>query len=878
MPSRFAAHILATTLLLLSGGIGTRTYAQDAGSTAKTGFESLGLPTVGEDPAVPQEQTKIVEDDGAPPMLEGPPSVTPEKSASQVGKNQSGDTKRGGLKNFGFDDPAMGSIGSDVEGEFGFGGGFGGADFGGAGFGGAGFGVPVEYEATYELAKDSDRGRISVTAIMGAGYHTYSTTQPADGPTPTRIKLVDDFVELAGPFVPDHEPEIGENEAWPGVRVEEYHEEVTWTAPIRFRKPADESVQMSVQVDALVCQTACQPVSEKVSAKFAGYYMDVPQVESLRVSGTHAVWSAKVSPSQLKPGDSAVLQLTAATDPGYHVYEFVPNDPETLYRTLIVAKTKSGLQFGAPQTKVELKTIETGLDTPARFYKEPVTWSIPIKVPANAASGELPIELMVAFMTCNDTSCDPPSGVAFSGSVVVGASTVAKSETAFSVSEISDRLVADSPSLVTWIDVKGGASVSEPTQSLTLWHVLAGLAGGFILNFMPCVLPVIGLKIMSFVEQAGNSHRRVVTLNLAFVAGILAVMLTLALLTVGAKAIFGTAFGWGEQFTVLEFKVAMAALVFAMALSFLGVWEIPIPGFATTSKSGELMEKEGHTGAFAKGVLTTVLATPCSGPLLGSLFGLSLVLSPASVVMLYLIVGLGMSLPYLALCIYPDAIKLLPKPGAWMDTLKQVLAFPLLLTAVFFVASIDDGNRIATLILLIVVWFACWLIGRVPAYAEKSVSRKAWGIGLATVAVGALVSFGVFGPIKSDLPWEPYDEVRLAQLRRQGKTVMIDFTANWCLNCQINTRVAIEKKDVAQLVKQNEVVPMLADWTEPSDEIRRKLEELQSNSIPLMVIYPPDPNAEPIVLRDLLSESQVLKALEQAGPSLPKSQLTGTID
>ena len=364
------------------------------------------------------------------------------------------------------------------------------------------------------------------------------------------------------------------------------------------------------------------------------------------------------------------------------------------------------------------------------------------------------------------------------------------------------------------------------------------------------------------------------TLNLAVVGGILAVMLILALATVTAKLIWGTTVGWGEQFTVLQFKVALAGLVFAMALSFLGVWEIPIPGFATSSKSGELMEQEGHWGAFIKGILTTVLATPCSGPLLGALFGLSLVLAPLNVILLYLVVGIGMSLPYLALCVYPGFIKMLPKPGAWMDTLKQALAFPLLLTAVFFVTSIDEGHRIATLIFLIVVWFACWLIGRVPAYAEKRQVRTAWGFGLATIAAGAFVSFAYFGPINSELPWVPFNSAKLAQLRSEGKTVMIDFTANWCLNCQINTRVAIERARVAALVEQNDVVPMLAYWTEPSKEIKAKLDELQSASIPLMVVYPADPGAEPIELRDLISESDVLKALKAAGPSLPKAQLT----
>ncbi len=393
---------------------------------------------------------------------------------------------------------------------------------------------------------------------------------------------------------------------------------------------------------------------------------------------------------------------------------------------------------------------------------------------------------------------------------------------------------------------------------------------------MPCVLPVIGLKVLSFVDQAGNNHRRVISLNLAFSAGIIAVMLVLALAAIAAKSA-GDAFGWGEQFTSLEFKVALAGLVFAMALSFLGVWEIPIPGFAMSSKSNDLMAKEGLTGAFLKGILTTVLATPCSGPLLGSLFGLSLSLSTANLLLLYFVVGLGMSLPYLGLCVYPRFVDMLPKPGEWMETLKQLLAFPLLLTVVFFVNSVSADYRIATLLMLIFVWFACWMLGRVPSYANADRRLTAWASAIVVIALGGVVSFKYFGPIENKLPWVAYNEPQLAQLRREGKTVMVDFTANWCVNCQLNMRFAIDKDRVAEIVSENKVVPMVADWTDKSEAIREKLNQLESNSIPLLVIYPPDPNAEPIILRDLITESDVVEALEKAGPSLSPAKLTSKL-
>jgi thiol:disulfide interchange protein len=227
--------------------------------------------------------------------------------------------------------------------------------------------------------------------------------------------------------------------------------------------------------------------------------------------------------------------------------------------------------------------------------------------------------------------------------------------------------------------------------------------------------------------------------------------------------------------------------------------------------------------------------------------------------------GIGLGFPYLALCAYPGFVRFLPKPGAWMETLKQVLAFPLLLTVVYMVQIVSPDYRIATLILLIVVWFACWLIGRVPPYSEVTQIRQAWLFGLGTIAAGATISFSVFGPIKHHLPWENYNEAQLAEYRREGKTVMVEFTARWCLTCQANMRFAIDRKEVAEVCKKNNVITMLADKSEKSPAIDKKLEELGSISIPLLAIYPPD--TEPIVLRDTITQGQLIDALEEAGPS-----------
>lgn len=764
----------------------------------------------------------------------------------------------------------------------------------GKGFGG-GFGFPgggglpgqqVKVSASYELEKGGKAGRVMVTATIEAGWHLYSVTQEPP-PQATTIKVNQPGLEITGPFAASASPEIGHEEVWPDLPLEEHYGEVTWTAPFKLSSDFDpEQTKLPVKLTGQVCMTggSCVPVSKEVEAEFGGYFGGEAVVEELRIEGTQAVWSATIEPAVVKPGGSAVIRLQALTDKGYHVYPFEAGNPQLDYRTLIVATAKGGLRFGEPTTAAETELADAGVEgLVVHYHKGPVEWTIPITVPENAGEGVHPIALQVGFLTCNDRSCSPRSAVELRGNVEVSSEAESKASVPMTLAKAEFVDVAGQPNLTSWIDAAGAegekaavASLSERAAGagLEMWMIFAALAGGFILNFMPCVLPVIGLKLMSFVSQSGNSHRRVVTLNLTYVAGILAVMLVLALLNISAK-LAGEAFGWGQQFQRIEFQVPLTMLIFAMALSFLGVWEIPIPGFATTSKSGELLEKEGLSGAFFKGVLTTVLATPCSGPFLGAVFGLTLTLSVTSILILYMMVGIGLGLPYLALCLSPALLKLLPKPGAWMETLKQVLAFPLLLTVVYFVSLINTEYRIATLGLLIVVWFACWLIGRVPAYAEGRRIRAAWLTGVATVALGAVVMFSFFGPSNHQLPWIPYNESVLAKYRSEGKTVMIEFTARWCLTCQSNMKFAIDRPKVAELVNENGVVPLLADWSEPSPEIDKKIKELDSLSIPLLAIYPADPDAEPIILRDTITESQLLEALKKAGPSgPPKGRLT----
>jgi thiol:disulfide interchange protein len=325
-------------------------------------------------------------------------------------------------------------------------------------------------------------------------------------------------------------------------------------------------------------------------------------------------------------------------------------------------------------------------------------------------------------------------------------------------------------------------------------------------------------------------------------------------------------YNWGQLNTLLWFKVAMTALVFAMALSFLGVWEIPIPGFAASNRAMELSAQEGPFGAFCLGIFTTILATPCSGPFLGSLLGYTISQPPLVTYMVFASIGLGMALPYILIGLFPALVAWLPKPGQWMETFKHLLGFLLLATVVFLFSTINEAYFLPTLSLLFAIWFACWLVGHTPVYAPLRARAAAW---IGGILIASAVGYLAFKPAQeSPLPWQPYTPQALAVARAQGKTVLVDFTADWCLTCKSNLKFAINKDEVKQLVEQNDVVTLLADWTDENPDIEQALLQLNSRSIPLLAIYPADPKREVIVLRDVVTKSGLLDALAEAGPSL----------
>lgn len=552
----------------------------------------------------------------------------------------------------------------------------------------------------------------------------------------------------------------------------------------------------------------------------------------------------------------AMLFVTAKIVPGLHLYAIDQGklaDGDGPSTTVIHLEAGQEVKLLAPfqhiqQPKSHIDDV-VWKELEIREHFDEVTWYAPVEFAASVDPTKATIRGTLEGQACDEGSCTPVEE-AFTANVGKGMSIPAAPPAA-----------------------AAGVAASS-SSAIPLWKVAGyGLLGGLILNLMPCVLPVIGLKVLSFAEQGGRSRAKVLGLNLAYVAGLLSVFMILAVLAAGVQlGLSNENFGWGELYTITWFKVAMTALVFAMALSFMGVWEIPIPGFAASSTASKLSAEEGPFGAFCMGIFTTLLATPCSGPLLGPVLGYTLSQPAAVTFLVFGSVGVGMGLPYLLIGLFPSLVSWLPKPGPWMETLKHLLGFVLLATVVYLFSTINEDYFLATLSLLFGIWFACWSIGRVPVYAEFGEKFRGWAIG---AAIAALIGYGAFHfltPSESVLPWQPYSPQALAVARAQGKTVMVDFTADWCPTCKTNLMFSINRDEVKKVVESNDVVTLLADWSDKNATIKQAVEELNSRSIPLLAIYPADPSKEVLVLRDVVTKSQVLEALAEAGPSLdPKT-------
>jgi len=393
--------------------------------------------------------------------------------------------------------------------------------------------------------------------------------------------------------------------------------------------------------------------------------------------------------------------------------------------------------------------------------------------------------------------------------------------------------------------------------------ILLALAGGLVLNLMPCVFPVLFLKALSLAGGAAEDRRTQRLHGLSYTAGILASFWTIVAVLLILRA-GGRQAGWGFQLQSPAFVVLMASLLFFMALSLAGQFDI---GLSITSKGDALTRKHGYAGSFFTGVLATVVATPCTAPLMGAAIGFALAQSAAVTFAIFTALALGLALPYLLLTLKPGWAKRMPRPGRWMETLKQLTAVPLLLTVVWLVwvygrlfssTASEGSDHIARLLIgLVVLAIAGWTLARWPA--QRLGKMAALGL------VAASLTISLTSPGADRLKWEAFSPAAVEQARSQGHPVFVDFTAAWCLSCQVNERSVLQDASVERELDARHYVLLRADWTRYDPEITRELASVNRSGVPTYVIYPAQTSGQPQVLPELLTRSAVLNALSHPG-------------
>ncbi len=411
----------------------------------------------------------------------------------------------------------------------------------------------------------------------------------------------------------------------------------------------------------------------------------------------------------------------------------------------------------------------------------------------------------------------------------------------------------------------GPAVAGAPITLITA--LLFALIGGIILNLMPCVFPVLSIKVLGFVEQGGANRAAVRTHGAAFAAGVIASFLALgtALLVIRAS---GTLVGWGFQLQSPAVVGILAGLFFVLGLSLLGVFDVGTP----LTRLGGLLGSCGGLGAsFGSGVLATVVATPCIAPLMGAALGFALTQPPIPTLLIFGVIGVGMALPYAVLSMWPTLLGRLPRPGAWMETFRQLLAFPLFATALWLVwvfgqqTGVDGAGYLLAAFLLIAL--GAWMLWRWPRTSASGRSYVLSRTGAAILIVAAL-AVGLRGTRShagppTDESWQPFSAALVVELQASGRPVFIDFTAAWCLTCKVNERVVLETEAVEEAFRQRDVVLLKADWTRQDPEITRALEAFGRTGVPLYVLYTGATDAPPIILPTILTKETLLEALEE---------------
>ena len=543
------------------------------------------------------------------------------------------------------------------------------------------------------------------------------------------------------------------------------------------------------------------------------------------------------SPSQL------LVRLTPA--PGYYLYR---------------DKTRFALRDAAPGDALGAPALPGGKPFHDEHFGDVVVWFDQVEIPVPVRRGSTAahdIVVEASFQGClADGICYPPMTRALTVSLPAGAGATAS--------------VAGAASAATPAGVAAEAAATGGWAGL-LPALLFALLGGLVLNLMPCVLPVLSFKALGL-AQASRSHAHARAHALAYTAGVLATFALVGGVVLGLRSA-GQALGWGFHLQQPGLLAALALLMFGIGLSLSGLFQVGA-GWAGVGQS--LTEKSGMTGDFFTGVLAVVVASPCTAPFMAGALGYAFTAPVAAALGVFLMLGLGLALPFLLIGFVPALAARLPRPGAWMETLKLWLAYPMYLTAVWllWVFGKQRGMDAAALLLVGAVLLALALWWYERQRLDGTPGRRALAYVLLGLALGvSVVSARFHAPVRGATP-APGDEkvafsrATLATLRAQGKPVFVDMTADWCITCKVNEKAVLDTAAFKALLARTGAVYMVGDWTNEDPEISAFLDEYHSPGVPLYVVFPADggPGRR---LPQVLSQATMQQALEAAAARTP---------
>jgi thiol:disulfide interchange protein len=594
-------------------------------------------------------------------------------------------------------------------------------------------------------------------------------------------------------------------------------------------------------------------------------------------------------PSKVAAGQELWVVADIVLDLGWHIYGNPKGPGPGLPTILEVTSLPEGVTADPARFLPAEKFLEPDLgpDEWVWAYKKKTSIYVRLSTPGSLSSGSHQVQLLLRALLCREGLCMP-----YKTDLAATLTIVSSPEAAGTIplrvrKNIGLTHVAKSKATLT-----PSFSASTPLQSIKELSVQPGeipelnprpvlpsmevgsmvkaalfaLLAGFILNFMPCVLPVVSLKVLGFVQQSQESGRRVAFMGLSFAAGIFAVFLVLAALASFAG------YGWGELFQKQSFLITMIGLVFAMSLCLFGVFQLPIPHFATNRTAS--VQRHGYVESFYKGTLATFLATPCSGPLLGGAMAWTLRQPPTQIFTVFSCLGLGMAAPYVVMSLFPNTLRWLPRPGNWLIHFERLMGFALLATVIYLLTVLPEYMTVGVVLFCFFLAIGFYIWGKMTTLSDSTRRRLIVRLtAVVIMVVGGWVSLDIVPSVAQNVElvseksqqWEPYTDTKLLVAARENRWVVVDFTADWCPNCLLVEKTVLHNRTVVETFREHDALLLKADLTSENPPAKRLLQKMGSRSIPFLAFFPPGEHFwRPYFLRDLYRTRDVLRVFELA--------------